>query len=549
MRLIGRCYCAAANAALLVACLAVAVIVNEWVSGAFPLRSLVENEPAADPDSAESTVRQIDELIRQECQDRQLKPLGPASDLTIARRMTLSLQGRIPSLTEVRLLEQSPKAKRVEAFFDQLFEDQRFGEHLGEVLTQACVIDQVLDPPNPYRRRSFHRWLSNEINSATPYDEIARRIVTAEGLCSEEGAANFYASYKSDPETLAAQASRYFLGLRLDCAQCHDDPFASWKQEQFHQLASYFAGIKQRSWPFDEGDAGWHKHGVYYVPTEYSYKNHKTNQRDTVAPKAPFRPELDSGHGSPRHRLANWLTHRDNPYFARAIVNRMWFLMFGRGLIEPIDDLSKPESVPGVLDILAQDLREHDYDLRRVLRLIARTEAFRRESAMDAPATLEHEEVFASFPVTRLPPKVISFSLSQTLLGRPLGQSTNLIERSLATMQSESFAQGVGTSASDKILLDRPSLVQRLALMNGERWESEKLWRPLTLPFQMALLCGDDELCVRTAFKTCLSRDPTDAELSYFAAELSGCAVADRPDYVADMLWSLTNSSEFIWRH
>lgn len=379
--------------ALVTGSLAVAVVASDWISGAFPLRRHIEILPASHWNALVPVANQVDTRIDQACREQNLAPLGQTDDLLIARRLTLSLHGRIPSLAEIRELEQSDDRTKLQEFADRLLRDQRFGEHVGEVLTRSIVTNDDYDFPNPYRRVSFHRWLSNELNRNTPYDEIVRRIVAEDGLCCEHGSTNFFTAYKCDPALLAAQTARSFLALRLDCAQCHNHPFAEWKQEQFHGLASYYSGVTQSKWQ------------VYGDWRPYEYENHDKHLRERIAPKPPIRPDLDPGVGEPRARLAAWITHRENPYFSRAIVNSMWAMLFGRGLVEPLDDLSKPQSVPGVLDLLANDLVAHQFDLKHLLRVIVATQAFGRASSFDQPSTAEHESLLCEFSIDALAAK------------------------------------------------------------------------------------------------------------------------------------------------
>jgi hypothetical protein len=519
------------------AAIAAAVFASDWISRAFPLRPHVLTSGVDDRDAVARVAAEVDRHLEIACREHGFTPLGPADHLLVARRLTLSLHGRIPSLAEIRELEQSTAHDRLVDFSDRLLADARFGEYLGEVLTHSIVTEQVHDLPDPYRRISFHRWLSEEINRGAAYDEIVRDIVTARGLCCENGSTNFYTAYKCDPALLAAQTARSFLGLRLDCAQCHNHPFADWKQEQFHALASYYSGMAQSNWQ------------VFGDWQPYAYDNHNTHRRERIAPAPPIRPDLDPGAGDPRERLAGWLTHPENPYFARAIVNRLWAAMFGRGLIEPLDDLSKPERVPGVLALLAEDLLAHDFDLRHTLRVIARTRAFCRASCLDAPASTEQEEILGSYPLTRLRPDVTCASLCQAAFTTPLDDSALVANRWLSFWQNVYFLRTVGNPASAEVLDTEASLPQRLLLMNGERLEESWGLDQVGLAQQLARLCSSDTSCVEAAYLACLSRKPSAAELSHFVALLADTTGSKRLERVSDLMWCLTNASEFQWRH
>jgi hypothetical protein len=524
----------------LAACLLLALMVSEFLSGAYPVRPSMAVSGSDPWDSVRQTASKIDGLIEKNCQTRGV-PVAPLAEMgQVARRIALSLHGRIPSLTDIRQLEGSLGSHSIERLTDRLLAEKRFGDYLGEWIANTMVREQESDVPFPYRRETFVTWLTDQVNTGVPYDRWVREIVTADGLWSQRGAANFITNTECSAAELAAQTARSFLGLRLDCAQCHDHPFASWKQGQFHGLAAYFANIEADYY------AGL-KQNMNGAP--YEFKIRKTQETRQAEPKPPFRPDLDPGLGERRERLATWLTHRDNPYFARAMVNRIWMLMFGRGLIEPIDDMEKPERIPEVLGILAEDFKDHDFDIRRLIRIIVSTRAFQRQSSMHTAVSTEQEDCFAAFPITRIRPEPLSHALSQVLVARPIDRSANVLTRWLAYYEEERFSRNIGKPREDEVLGSSGSLTQRLALLNGTRLQEELGFEILPLSTQVAALASSDDSCVEVAFLTCLSRRPLADEREYFARELAGTKGTERAERVADLFWCLTNASEFSWNH
>jgi transcriptional regulator with XRE-family HTH domain len=514
--------------------------VSEYLSGAFPVRSEFRLPPRDSWESIRETSAKIDELIERDCAKKNLSLAEPAPLAQVARRLTLAIQGRIPSIAEISQVESGFGSNPLEQFTDRLLSETRYGDHVGEVISNTMVREQETDIPFPFRRDSYLSWLTDQLNKGVPYDQWVRQIITAEGMWSEFPEGNFITSLECQPPDLAAQTARSFLGLRLDCAQCHDHPFAHWKQREFHGLAAFF----------DDLETGYYS-GLRHreKETPYSFVDRKNSVSVPVEPAVPFLPELDPKQGNQRERLAAWITHPDNPYFSKAIANRMWMLLFGRGLVEPIDDLDKPERVAGVLDLLSADFQSHGYDIRRLIRVISSTRAFRRCSSMNGPAGKEQEEAFACYPMTRIRPEPLSHSLSQTARPLPLDRSANVVARWSTFYEEERFCKNIGKPREDEVLPTAGSLSQRFALMNGNRLQEQLGLEVFPLSSQIAWMASSDESAVESAFLACLARRPYPDEAKHFVAELAGSRGAVRAERMADLFWCLTNSSEFSWNH
>jgi hypothetical protein len=294
-----------------------------------------------------------------ECVDASFPREGAAEaapDLTVARRLALALAGTIPSLEEIRQLEQLPADQLLPWWIDHLLEDRRHADYFAERLARAFVGSED-GPFLLYRRRRFVTWLSDQLAQNRPYDTLVRELIASEGLWTDRPATNFVnvtvhpdRKNQPDPERLAARVTRAFLGVRIDCAQCHDHPFADWKQADFQGLAAFFAQTQLSLTGVHDGD------GVYIVA------DRKTQDKRVVAPRVPFERELLPAEGSRRQRLAAWVTHPKNAHFAQATVNRVWALLLGRPLVEPVDNLDTETAPPQALTLLAQDFATHGFD-------------------------------------------------------------------------------------------------------------------------------------------------------------------------------------------
>src|SRR5262249_38526401 len=237
-------------------------------------------------------------------------------------------------------------------WLDELLRDRRTSDYLAERLARAFVGTED-GPFLLFRRRRFTTWLSDAILANRPYDAIVRDLIADRGLWTDHPATNFLTvtfdpeAGRPNPERLAARVARAFLGVRLDCAQCHDHPFQPWKQGDFRGLAAFFGGVHSDLRGLRDGES------------DYRPPDRKTKKPVEAAPRVPFRPDLLPDAGPPRERLAAWVVDPRNKTLARATANRVWALLFGRPLAEPIDDLPAAGELHPALDLLAADFAGH----------------------------------------------------------------------------------------------------------------------------------------------------------------------------------------------
>lgn len=499
-------------------------------------RQMQVDRSPGDWDTVHETANEIDQLINQFAQETGCTPLPAAEELKVARRLTLALLGTIPSLEEIRAFQSLPPDHRLEVWTDRLLQDPRCHDYLAERFARAMVSSLPVEPFFIYRRRRFVSWLSDQFAANRPYDSLVREVISSEGVWTEQPAANFVTAHQMDPERLANRTARAFLGLRLDCAECHNHPFADWTQEDFRGLAAYFGqcdfGLRGVE---DKED----KQFVVEVPG--------SNQERVVDPRFPFLADFEASDGRLREQLAAWVTDEQNPYFAAAISNRMWRLMFGRGLIEPVDDLEGDETVPGVIDLLAEDLRQHHFDLRRLIRVITATDAFRRQSAIDTDVDLAAEEQFAAFPLTRLRPEQVAASLVQVSSLHSMDYERNLLVRIAAWGNRNDFIELYGDAGEDELAVRQGNIPQRLLMMNGKTVRERIASGLLSTAGRLSSLAPTDDKCIEIAYLVCLCRPPSAEEAEYFRSTMAEKSGEQRQKAVEDLLWALINCTEFSW--
>ncbi len=513
------------------------------------LRTSDRRDSSADHEAAQTAAR-IDELLRADWTRANLIPAGRADDLTIARRLALGLMGTIPSLQEIRQLEAEPAEGRLDRWLTAILEDRRCHDYLAERLARAFVGVQE-GPFVIYRRRRFLAWLSDKLQENRPYDEIVRELITESGLWTDHPATNFITvTIKPDQEKgpdegeLAARVSRAFLGVRLDCAECHNHPFQPWKQADFQGLAAFFGNTKQRLTGIGDGDG------------EYEVEDRVTGEKKTIAPCVPFQGDLVPATGTRRERLAAWVTHRENRAFARAAGNRLWAELFGRPLIEPIDDIQSAGEPPPVLDILANDFVAHGYDLRQMIRVISMTESFRLDSRRDARSagaeiTPDHEAAWAAFPITRLRPEQVIGGVLQSGSLTTIDYESHILVRILRITGQNDFVKRYGDLGEEEFSPQGGTIPQRLLMMNGKQLQDRIGEGPLTnATSQIASLAPTDAKAVETAYLAVLTRRPTPAEKTHFETALTSQTDGrSRNQRLEDLYWCLLNSTEFSWNH
>lgn len=506
------------------------------------LDSAKTTQPPAD---LSQTVQKVDAELARIWAAEKLSPAAPADDLQVLRRLHLALVGTVPSLEEIRQFEADTGPDRLERWTERLLTDLRYYDYFAERLARGFVgtdFGQFII----YRRDRFVNWLRDQLEAGTPYDELVRHMIADTGLWTGVPATNFISAAVAneviDQNKLAGRTVRAFLGQRIDCAQCHDHPFDHWKQAEFAGIAAYYGQVRTTLVGMQD-----------LKGQEFKVTDRKTSEEVVVAPQVPFSPEWDTQQGSRRERLAAWVTHPDNRRFERAIANRVWGLMFGKAYLEPVDGL--PDPVPGqtdLLDILGADFREHGYDLRRLIRVIVASRAFRLDSAhpsSDEQVLDHHTEHWAVFPLLRLRPEQVIGSILQGASLSTIDRNSSLFIRAIRFFRENDFVKEYGDLGEEELSEQSGTVPQALLRMNGRLTREILGPNPFSATGRIAQLTPTDEACVETAFLITFTRRPSSEELSHFSAMLKGSRGDRRAELVEDLLWSLCNSPEFSWNH
>lgn len=522
-----------------------------------------------------SAIERLNAEFRKRWEAENVHPAAFADDLTVLRRLSLALFGTVPSLEDIRQFETDEQPDRIDRWVVDMLKDSRYSDYFAERLARSLVGVEG-GPFIIFRRDRMTSWLAGKLRNDASWSETTKELIAAEGLWTDAPAANFITIARQDDETinvnkLAGRSVRTFLGQRIDCAQCHDHPFdQQWKQHHFEGMAAFFCQAGVTFGGVTDSSVDDKKQKVVYKVVDPG----KDEAEARIIPEAvPFNPEWLPSEGGLRHRLAEWITHKDNRRYERAIANRVWGFMFGKPLHDPVDDLPHPvEGEQDALDILGQEFRSRGDRLSVLIRMIALSDAFRlssESSAVDESGYQSQIDAWSTFPLVRLRPEQVIGSLFQAAHIRTIDQNSNLIARAQKFGNENDFLNEYGDMGDDELLQQVGTIPQALLRMNG-RFSSElSKAELLTAAGQILDFSPNDEAVVENCYLTCLARRPSDEEKDYFVAMLNKTYEAaakkreaspdaqemeSKPDrsraaVVQDLFWTLFNSPEFSWNH
>jgi hypothetical protein len=403
---------------------------------------------------------------------------------------------------------------------------------------------------------SFYRFVRRSVRDNVPWDRFAREVITAKGSTLQNGAANYFVLHR-DPIDLTESTSMAFLGLSLTCARCHNHPLEKWTQDQYYGMASLFSRVQLK----DGAAAG----DVVVVPAATGEIRHPRTGAEVAPRPLDADPLPPDSRADRREAFADWLARPDNPYFARAAVNRVWRNFFGRGLIEPEDDLraTNPASDEALLEWLVADFRAHGHDVKRLIRTIMTSAVYAR-SSVPAPGHAADAKFLSHYPVKRLPAEVLLDAIARvtgvptSFPGYPAGwRSLQLPDSKVESPFLDSFGRPERLATCSCERSSEPSMAQALHLTNGATI-NEKLRSPKGVVARSIASGATDEQILDRLFLAALTRRPTAAERARLLAILvDSSSGPDDPkarseakrQAVEDLYWAVLTGNEFLFNH
>ncbi len=500
---------------------------------------------------ARQLAERIDQMIEARLAKAGIQHAPLASDSTLLRRLSLDILGRIPAVSESRKYLGDPGSEKFERAVERMLESPGYISHFTQIWRELLLPEAGQDMEKYYLVPGIENWLRKQMRENTPYDKMVREIITlpmdrTEGRRpgyygrGDNSPMAFYQAKDGKPEEIAASAVRVFLGIRLECAQCHDHPFAKWSREQFWSQASFFAGVRTG------------RNGIYGPVTEV------TDRREMAIPNTERIAQAQFLDGteprwkfkvSARESFADWMTAPENPYFARTAVNRLWAHFFGIGLVDPVDnfDPENPASHPEVLDELARAFIKSGYDNKFIIRAITLSRTYRRASTIDS-GDQPDPRLFSHMAVRGLTPEQLFNSL---VVATGYRDPFNRQQRFYNPNSPRGMFLSKFQNSQDKPIEHRTSISQALAMMNNtlimDLTDSDKgqaLAAILSSPFL------DTPGKIESLYLAVLSRKPQPEELDKLTKlVIKGGATGKPKQALADLYWALLNSPEFLLNH
>lgn len=487
----------------------------------------------------------VDELAASKWKKLGLQPSPGSDDATFLRRATVDLCGRLPTVEEaVAFLEDKSGSKRQLAI-DRLLDSPDYPAYFA--LRWGAILRNSRLAGADQASYAFHNWIKDMIARNRPYDEFVRGVVAAAGEWQDAPAINWYWQTRDDQlHSVTADTAQVFLGIRLQCARCHHHPYERWGQEDYYGLAGFFTRLGRKSFG--------------QPPPYYASSKVTTGEKNPLTGKTPEPKFLDGEYATftpeddPRHALVDWMAQPDNPFFARVLVNRLWGHFMGRGLFDEVDDMreSNPASNPELLDALAKDFIDHNFDVRHIVKTLVNSRVYQLSSA-PTEHNKDDRQNFARFYARRLIAEVLLDAVDQAT-----GTKTRFGNIADSARAVDLPHEGFGSYFLDTF--DRP---KRVSGCECERSSGATLAQVLLLAnsdeLENKLADGNGRIAKLAAAEKPISDKIDELYLSAFARhphdkerETTMRYVESQDDKrkaLEDVLWTVVNSKEFLFNH
>jgi hypothetical protein len=492
----------------------------------------------------------IDDLVLKKLRSLRLPPSPPAGDAEFLRRAYLDTVGILPSAEETRAFLADPQSDKRDRLIDALLERPEYVDYWSYKWSDLFLVSS--ERLRPQAMWAYYAWIRDAVAADVPWDDLARRLLTASGSTVENGAANFFVLHP-DPRDMAETASVAFLGMSIQCAKCHNHPLEKWTNDQYYGFANLFARVRSKSLPGD---------GHHFVFTAAS--------GELVQPLSgrPQRPrpldgeaiDLDASRDRREH-LADWLTSPSNPYFARAVSNRVWANFLGRGLVEAVDDLrlTNPSTNEELLGALGRHLAGGGWRLKGLMRTILQSATYQRSSAA-LPGNAADDRYYSRFYPRRIMAEVLLDAISQVtgapteFSGYPQGwRALQLPDSKVNSYFLKSFGRPDRANTCECERSAEPSMAQALHIANGDTLNKKLAAKGNRVDGLLAPKASgehrSDDAIIDDAYLSALSRYPSAPEKERVRAILAAVPGSERRAAIEDLFWGLLSAKEFLFNH
>jgi hypothetical protein len=484
----------------------------------------------------------IDELVNAKLQRLRISPSELCSDAAFIRRATLDIIGLLPTEAETAAFVADGDADKRAKLVDRLLQRPEFADIWAMQWAEILMIrsTQEVSTKAAYL---YSTWLTEKIAAGEPLDAIVAELISASGGTFDQPSANFY-QVETDPMKLTENVAQAFLGIRVQCAQCHNHPFDRWTMDDYYGFAAFFSQLGRKPAEDDRETIVFNRGS--------GETRHPLGNR-VMPPKFLGGEAAETAGRDRRVVLAEWLTSADNPYFAPSVANRIWAHFFGLGIVEPVDDVrvSNPPSNPQLYEGLGRKLVEYKYDFRKLVRDICLSQAYQRSKAPN-DSNRDDTRNFARALDRRLRAEILLDCVSQVtetkdkFRGLPLGaRAVQIADGAISDYFLTTFGRAPRETVNACDVNVAPTLSQALHLLNGQTLESKI--RGGGVVKRLLAEGKTPEQVIDALYRRCFSRPPTERELQSLRGMLGDEKTVQQA--LEDVFWALLNSREFIFNH
>jgi hypothetical protein len=496
----------------------------------------------------------VDDHVLRKLEALRIPPSPQSGDHAFLRRFYLDAMGILPTPEEVEGFASDPSPDKRAKLIDAILAREEFVDYWAYKWSDLLLVSSRRLRSNAMW--SYYQSIHAAVASNKPWDQFVRDILVASGNTREAGALNYYVLHKN-PIELTENVTKTFLGLSITCARCHNHPLEKWTQRDYYQMANLLSriGLKNGAEPGDTV--------VYTNPA--GEVNHPRMGKPLPPRPLDGRPLELASYQDRRRHLAQWLTSADNPYFARALVNRVWQNFLGRGLVDPVDDLraTNPASNEELFAALTKDFVDHHFDVKRLITLILNSAAYQRASTT-VPGNENDNKYYSHYIVRRLPAEVILDAVAQVTRvpnrfeGYPAGyRALQLPDSQVNSYFLTAFGRPTRTNADAAERQAEPTITQALHVINGDTLNRMLTAKDNTIDMFLKLGLSDAK-AVEHLYLSAFSRPPTADEKTQILAALAQARRETAQDPLEkdprrkpfeDLLWAMLTGKEFLFNH
>lgn len=494
----------------------------------------------------------VDKHTKKKWEQLGIVPSDLSSDEQFLRRVSLDLTGTLPTPEKVKAFLDDNTPNKRDRLIDQLLDSAEYSYLFANKWADILRVKRRNLPDRAAGTFAFHTWIREAIAKDLPYDQFAREILAATGDEAQSPTAVWYKEL-NDPQQFVDDTAQVFLGLRIACAQCHHHPYEKWSQDDYWGLAAFFGRVGRKNVKILASANDQAQRLVVYNKPSGTVTNKRTNAPAKIQP-LDGEPMDISAEDDPRHRLVDWMSNPKNPFFARAVANRYWAHFFGRGIVDPLDDMrvTNPPSNPELLDALAQDLIDSKYSLKHLVKTIVRSRTYQLSSVPN-DFNKHDKQSFARFYPRRMSAEVLYDAVNQVTASKAKfgslptdrnapNRAIMLPDESFQSYFLDVFGRPQRISACECERVSDANLAQALHLLNSQEIQDK-------LGSRADLYSKDqraDDQKVKELFVWVFGRQPSDEHLSV-AIEHIGRNAANKKLAYENLIWALINTKEFVF--